>query len=70
MKMIQFKDELVALKQCRIGAVVGIDLECTRVYYGHIVGFSEDHCGNILFNVQSQDENTIVWFPEDLIWNV
>jgi hypothetical protein len=70
MKMIQFKDELVPLKQCKIGTVVGFDLPETRIFYGHITGFTEDYKGNLMLVVLDLNENTINWYPSSLSWNI
>lgn len=70
MKMIQFKDELVPLKQCKVGTVVALkDSTNNRFYYGHIMSF-KDLDGELLITIRNSDGGSYNHYPENLIWNV
>jgi hypothetical protein len=71
MKMIQFKDELVPLKQCKIGTVVGFDSQKHGLFQGHIVGFAKDDVEKLMLKIQIDiEEYTHDWYPNELLWNI
>ena len=70
MKMLQFEDELVPLKQCTVGTVVALkDSTNNGFYYGHIISF-KDLDGELLITVRYSDGRSYNHSPENLIWNI